>query len=106
MIPIAEIKVPAEAGFCFEARHYFAAFRHVVLRDNFLRLLLKGASLNLACAQEVLNKFEFFPLKCRVQRALEIFQIEQERKKDTVQQTTFKSKVSEYCVLHISAIVL
>jgi hypothetical protein len=25
--------------------------------------------------QEILEKFEFFPIKCRIQRALEIFQI-------------------------------
>ena len=31
--------------------------------------------------QEILDKFEFFPVKCRVQRAQEIAQLEQEKKK-------------------------
>jgi hypothetical protein len=41
--------------------------------------------------QALLERFEFFPVKCRVQRALEIAQIEKEKAGDS-QQITFKTK--------------
>jgi hypothetical protein len=45
--------------------------------------------------QALLERFEFFPVKCRVQRALEISQIDLEKKKtSSAQQHTFKTKVS------------
>ncbi len=28
--------------------------------------------------QEILEKFEFFPIKCRIQRALEVFELSQQ----------------------------
>ena len=44
--------------------------------------------------QEILEKFEFFPVKCRVQRALEIYQIEQEKKQaESEKILRFKTKV-------------
>jgi hypothetical protein len=35
----------------------------------------------LLASQALLEKFEFFPVKCRVQRALEIFQLNVEKEK-------------------------
>jgi hypothetical protein len=43
--------------------------------------------------QEILEKFEFFPIKCRVQRALEIFKAWQEERKDDG--VCFSTKVLE-----------
>jgi hypothetical protein len=41
--------------------------------------------------QALLERFEFFPVKCRVQRALEIAQIEKEKAGGS-QQISFKTK--------------
>ena len=50
---------------------------------------------NLFHLQAILEKFEFFPVKCRVQRALEISQIELEHEKACpVHQIQFKTKAS------------
>ena len=45
--------------------------------------------------QALLERFEFFPVKCRVQRALETSQIELEKEKAGVApQSAFKTKVT------------
>ncbi len=45
--------------------------------------------------QALLEKFEFFPVKCRVQRALEIAEIERAKdKSDSVPHPVFKTKAS------------
>jgi hypothetical protein len=36
--------------------------------------------MNVFLLQDILERFELFPIKCRIQRALEIFQIAKERK--------------------------
>jgi hypothetical protein len=36
-----------------------------------------------AVFQGILEKFEFFPIKCRVQRSIDIFKIAQEHRKDS-----------------------
>jgi hypothetical protein len=41
--------------------------------------------------QEILEKFEFFPIKCRVQRAMEVFEMRQQSKNTSRSQ--FKTKV-------------
>jgi hypothetical protein len=47
--------------------------------------------------QALLEKFEFFPVKCRVQRALEKFQIEQEKEKTSpIPTPIFKTKASNF----------
>ncbi len=44
--------------------------------------------------QELLEKFEFFPIKCRIQRAMEVLRIESERK-GAKAGSPFKIKASE-----------
>jgi hypothetical protein len=44
--------------------------------------------------QALLERFEFFPVKCRVQRALEISQIELKENASTSQPIKFKTKAS------------
>jgi hypothetical protein len=47
-------------------------------------------------AQETLEKFEFFPIKCRIQRAMEIFQLVKKaegKKLDSSTQQPMKMKV-------------
>jgi hypothetical protein len=51
---------------CFEIIY---VFKHLVAVRNVSNLM-----------QELLEKFEFFPLKCHVQRALETFKINQGRR--------------------------
>jgi hypothetical protein len=49
--------------------------------------------------QEILEKFEFFPIKCRIQRALEVFELRQQRLKmgtPCSQLNIFKTKVSAF----------
>jgi hypothetical protein len=46
--------------------------------------------------QEVLEMFEFFPIKCRIQRALEVFQANRARLE--AGETGFKSKVCMYTI--------
>ncbi len=53
--------------------------------------------------QEVLEKFEFFPLKCRVQRALEIYEISQRQKEESTElEYVFKTKVPCCSFTHAS----
>jgi hypothetical protein len=46
--------------------------------------------------QEILEKFEFFPVKCRIQRALEVFQMSGKGKENSKSSssTQMKMKVS------------
>jgi hypothetical protein len=41
--------------------------------------------------QEILEKFEFFPIKCRIQRAMEVFEIS--KQEGSPGGTRFKTKV-------------
>jgi hypothetical protein len=43
--------------------------------------------------QEVLEKFEFFPIKCRVQRATEAYSIAFSRAQEAMKSAPFASKV-------------
>ena len=48
-------------------------------------------------SQALLEKFEFFPVKCRVQRALEIFQMNLEKEKSgSAPPIKFKTKARLY----------
>ena len=49
--------------------------------------------LDLQLNQAVLEKFEFFPIKCRVQRALELFKETCERKEKLIDKSSMKQKV-------------
>jgi hypothetical protein len=53
--------------------------------------------------QDILERFEFFPIKCRIQRALEIFQMTKDRKTqtDTGAETPPKTKVV-FKLIHIN----
>jgi hypothetical protein len=42
--------------------------------------------------QDILEKFEFFPVKCRIQRAMETFQLT----RDKTTEREFKMKVTAY----------
>ncbi len=44
--------------------------------------------------QAILEKFEFFPIKCRVQRALELFKETCERKEKLIDKSSMKQKVA------------
>jgi hypothetical protein len=46
--------------------------------------------------QEVLEKFEFFPIKCRVQRATEAYSIAFSRAQEAMKSAPFASKV--FCI--------
>jgi hypothetical protein len=61
-------------------------------------------------SQDVLEKFEFFPVKCRIQRASEVFAKVTERKQKEQNGRPLKAKVNQalnykmYChemILHI-----
>ena len=54
--------------------------------------------------QDILEKFEFFPIKCRVQRAFEIFKAQQEGKGRDIE-TCFKTKV-HWHALHLYVVKL
>ena len=55
----------------------------------------QSQNLNHFLPQALLERFEFFPVKCRVQRALENSKIDLEQEKDGINpQTKFKTKVS------------
>ncbi len=43
--------------------------------------------------QAILEKFEFFPIKCRVQRAMELFKDTLKRKENKVEEFPLKQKV-------------
>jgi hypothetical protein len=43
--------------------------------------------------QDILEKFEFFPIKCRIQRALEVFRLIQNRRGKTPE-FKYKTKVA------------
>ncbi len=43
--------------------------------------------------QAILEKFEFFPIKCRVQRALELYKDTQKRKENIINKFPMKQKV-------------
>ncbi len=67
---------------------------------NWLGLLLhnspldfKKHGLTLDTLQAILEKFEFFPIKCRVQRALELFKETCKRKENIVDKNPMKQKV-------------
>ena len=53
--------------------------------------------------QEILEKFEFFPIKCRIQRALEIFQIGGKGKETdkSSSSTQMKMKVSTFPLINV-----
>jgi hypothetical protein len=44
--------------------------------------------------QAILEKFEFFPIKCRVQRALELFKATCKRRENIVDKHPMKQKVA------------
>jgi hypothetical protein len=46
--------------------------------------------------QALLERFEFFPVKCRVQRVLEISRIEQDNANAATTQNIFKTKVNDH----------
>ena len=50
-------------------------------------------------SQNILEKFEFFPVKCRVQRALEIGQINKRKEESLPHTPPFKTKVFAVAVL-------
>ena len=55
----------------------------------------QSQNLNHFLPQALLERFEFFPVKCRVQRALENSKIDLEQEKNGINpQTKFKTKVS------------
>jgi hypothetical protein len=44
--------------------------------------------------QNILEKFEFFPIKCHLQRSQDIFKISEEHMLETNNEHSFKAKVS------------
>jgi hypothetical protein len=66
---------------------------HPEVWDSKLFYFSKSVFLQLSLLQMILEKFEFFPIKCRVQRSLEIFNAKQKDETKHSHSKDFKLKV-------------
>jgi hypothetical protein len=66
---------------------------------NFYFEFFCAQSYNITTLQTILEKFEFFPIKCRVQRSMDVFTIAQEHRNEAIYKP-FRLKVKSSDLLH------